>query len=88
MATAKQHLPMCFLGRAEETDSLLPQVRLLNLIKAEKYGGCERLIALIAKIILKEDAMLNWKPVKFFQKGCNMTHFVKDDAAKSILDSL
>ena len=27
--------------------------------------------------------MLNWKPVEFFQKGCNMTHFVKseDDAA-------
>ena len=33
--------------------------------------------------------MLNWEPVEFFQKGCNMTHFVKseDDAAKSILDS-
>ena len=42
------------------------------------------------KIILKKDMMLNWKPVEFFQKGCNMTHFVKseDDAAKSILDSL
>ena len=39
------------------------------------------------KIILKKDTMLNWKPVEFFQKGCNMTHFVKfeDDAAKSIL---
>ena len=34
--------------------------------------------------------MLNWKPVEFFQTGCNMTHFVKseDGAAKSILDSL
>ena len=34
--------------------------------------------------------MLNWEPVEFFQKGCNMTHFVKseDDAAKSILDSV
>ena len=34
--------------------------------------------------------MLNWEPVEFFQKGCNMTHFVKseDDATKSILDSL
>ena len=34
--------------------------------------------------------MLNWKSVEFFQKGCNMTHFVKseDDAAKIILDSL
>ena len=42
------------------------------------------------KIILKEDVMLNWKPVEFFQKGCNMTHIVKteDGAAKSILDSL
>ena len=37
---------MCFLGRVEETDSLLPRVRLLDLIKAERYAGCERLIAL------------------------------------------
>ena len=30
--------------------------------------------------------MLNWKPVEFFQKGCNITHFVKseDNAAKMI----
>ena len=50
-------------------DSLLPRVRLLDLIKAEKYGGCERLIALnTKKIILKEDAMLNWEPVEFFSK--------------------
>ena len=30
--------------------------------------------------------MLNWMPVEFFQKGCNMTHFVKseNDAANSI----
>ena len=34
--------------------------------------------------------MLNWKPVEFFEKRCNMTHFVKseNDVAKSILDSL
>ena len=34
--------------------------------------------------------MLKWKPVEFFQKGCNMTHFVKseDDVAKNILNSL
>ena len=39
------------------------------------------------KVVLKQDAMLNWEPVEFFQKGCNMTHFVKseDDAAKIIL---
>ena len=23
--------------------------------------------------------MLNWKPVEFFQKRCNMTHFVKSE---------
>ena len=82
---------MCFLGRVEEIGSLLPRMRLLDLIKAERYGGCERLIALNTKrLYLKEDAMLNWEAVEFFQKGCNMTHFVKseDDAAKSILDSL
>ena len=45
-ATAKPRLPMCFLGWVEETDSLLPRVRLLDLIKAERYGGCDRLIAL------------------------------------------
>ena len=79
---------MCFLGRFEDIDSLLPQVRLLVLIKAERYGGCERLIALNTKRLYY--AMLNWEPVEFFQKECNMTHFVKseDDAAKSILDSL
>ena len=34
--------------------------------------------------------MLTWKPVEFFQNGCNMTHFVKseNDAIKSILDYL
>ena len=34
--------------------------------------------------------MFNCKLVESFQKGCNMTHFVKseDDAAESILDSL
>ena len=34
--------------------------------------------------------MLKWKPVEFFQKGCNMTHFVKseDDVAKNILNSM
>ena len=90
-ATAKPRLPMCFLGRVEETDSLLPRVRLLDLIKAERYGGCDRLRALnTRRLYLKKDTLLYWKPVEFFQKGCNMTHFVRseDDVAKSILDSL
>ena len=35
---------MCLLGRVEEIDSLLPRVRLLDLIKAERYRGCERVL--------------------------------------------
>ena len=50
-ATAKSRMPMCFSGQVEETDSLLLRVRLLNLIKAEIYGGCERLIALNTRIL-------------------------------------
>ena len=65
-------------------------MRLLDLIKAVRYGGCDRLIALNIRRLYIKRMMLNWKPVEFFQKGCNMTHFVEseDDAAKSILDSL
>ena len=37
---------MCVLGLVEETDSLLQQVRLFNLIKADRYVGWEKLIAL------------------------------------------
>ena len=59
---------MCLLGRVEEIDSLLPRVRLLDLIKAERYRGCERLIE-YQKIVLKQDAMLNLEPVEFFKKG-------------------
>ena len=44
--TTKIHLPMCFEGWVGETDSLLPRVRLLDLIKGERYRSCERLIAL------------------------------------------
>ena len=45
-AIAKPHLSMAFLGRAEERKSRFPQVRLLVLIKDEKYVGWEDLIAL------------------------------------------
>ena len=67
-ATAKPCLPMCFLGRVEETDSLLLWVRLLNLIKDERYGGCDKLIALNTRRLYLKDTMLNWKPVEFFSK--------------------
>ena len=82
---------MCLLGRVEEIDSLLPRVRLLDLIKAERYGGCERLIALNTKGCTKTgcDVELGASGV-FSKRGCNMTHFVKseDNTAKSILNSL
>ena len=91
-ATAKPCLPMCFLGRTEETDSLLPRVRLLDRLKLKDMGAVKDGIDSLEyqEVILKKDTMLNWKPVEFFQKGCNTTHFVKseDDAAKNILDSL
>ena len=43
---AKPCLPMCFLGWVEETGSRMPRVRLLDLIKANRYGGWAKLIAL------------------------------------------
>ena len=45
-AIAKPRLPMAFLGRTEERDSLFPRVRLLVLIKDDKYVGFENLMAL------------------------------------------
>ena len=60
-ATAKPRLPMCLLGRVEEIDSLLSRVRLLDLIKINSLE--------YQKVVLKQDAMLNWEPVEFFRKG-------------------
>ena len=45
-AIAKPHLPMAFRGQSEERDSLFPPVRLLVLIKDDKYVGWENLMAL------------------------------------------
>ena len=45
-AIAKPRLPMAFLGQTEEGDSRFPQVRLLLLIKDDKYVGQENLMAL------------------------------------------
>ena len=45
-AIAKPRLPMACLGQTEETDSLFPGVRLLVLIKDDKYVGWENLMAL------------------------------------------
>ena len=36
-AIAKPRLPMAFLGQIEERDRLFPRVRLLVLIKDDKY---------------------------------------------------
>ena len=45
-AIAKPHLPMVFLEQTEERDSLLPQVRLLALIRDDKCVGWKNLMAL------------------------------------------
>ena len=45
-AIAKPCLPMAFLGRIEERESRFPRVRLLVLIKDDKYVGWENLIVL------------------------------------------
>ena len=45
---AKPHLPMAFLGQTEERDSRFPGVRLLVLIKDDKYVGWQNLMALKA----------------------------------------
>ena len=45
-AIAKLHLPMAFLGQTEERDSRFPPVRLLVLIKDDKYVDWENLMAM------------------------------------------
>ena len=45
-AIAKPCLPMTFMGRIEERESRFPRVRLLDLIKDDKYDCWENLIAL------------------------------------------
>ena len=44
----KPHLSITFIGQTEERDSPFPHVRLLVLIKDDKYVGCENLMALNA----------------------------------------
>ena len=45
-AIAKPRLSMAFLGQTEEREIRFPRVRLLDLIKDDKYVGWENLIAL------------------------------------------
>ena len=61
---AKPHLPMAFLRQTEERYSLFPRVRLLVLIKDDKYLGWENLMALkVIRCIFKQDAVGNREPV-------------------------
>ena len=48
-AIANPLLPMAFLGQTEERDSLFLRVRLLVLIKDDKFVGWENLMALKVK---------------------------------------
>ena len=66
-AIAKPRLPMVFLGKTEETDSLFPRDRLLVLIKYDKYtnvcglgefDGLEN-----NSTVFKLDAVCNREPV-------------------------
>ena len=45
-AIANPPLSMAFLGQTEERDSRFPRVRLLVLIKDDKYMGWQNLMAL------------------------------------------
>ena len=54
-AIAKPRLPMVFLRRTEKRESQFPRVRLLDLIKDDKYVGWENLIALnVASVVLAD----------------------------------
>ena len=45
-AIAKPGLPMALLGQTEKRDGRFPRVRLLVLIKDDRYVGWESLVAL------------------------------------------
>ena len=54
-AIAKPHLPMVFLGQTEERYSRFPRVRLLVLIKDDKYVGWENEMTLkVTKLYLSK----------------------------------
>ena len=57
-AIAKPHLPMAFFGQIEERGSRFPQVRLLVLIKDDKYVDWEKINGLECnEIVFKQDAV-------------------------------
>ena len=62
-AIAKLCLPMAFLGQTEERESQFPQVRLLVMIKDDKYVGWENFIALNVIRLFKQDTVWNGEPV-------------------------
>ena len=49
---------MAFLGLTEERESRFPRIRLLVLIKDDKYVGWENLIVLnVIKIVFEQDTV-------------------------------
>ena len=52
--------PLAFLGQTEERESQFPQVRLLVMIKDDKYVGWENLIALNVIRLFKQDYGMEW----------------------------
>ena len=58
-AIVKPSLPMAFLGQTEERESRFPQIRLLGLIKDDKYEDWGNLISLnvIRLYIFEQDTV-------------------------------
>ena len=63
--TVANHVPVAFVRQTEETDDLFPQVKLLDLIRDDKYGAYDRILALkIRRLYLNR--MRYGKLVEFF----------------------
>ena len=57
-AVAKPHLPMAFLGQTGERDSRFLWVRILVLIKDDKYVGWENLMTMdVMRLYFRQDAV-------------------------------
>ena len=81
-AIAKPRLPMAFLRQAEERDSQFPRVRLLVLLKDDKYVGWENAMALnVMRLYLNKI---------WYEMGSNMACSIKskDNSTKDILNLL
>ena len=69
-ANGKTRLPMAFLGQTEERDSRFPRVRLLVLIKDDKYISWEKFMALKVTILYLNKKLYDMRSqCSFLRKG-------------------